>query len=130
VLAIAYLAVLLAADAGTPAGAAVLPRGRITTVVLTEDVGAPLERAYPNDLYQRAAQADADGRWEDAHALYRRAADEWTAQAVSRPSPGLDLAVAKAEPMVIALLDGRAAVKEIAVPGRLVNFVVERSLKS
>ena len=47
---------------------------------------------------------------------------------------GLDadalLAVAKAEPMVIALLDGKAVVKEIAIPGRLVNFVVERSLKS
>jgi len=97
VLAFALVAGLLAADAGTPAAGAALPRGRITTIVVTEDVGSPLERAHPNELYQRAAQADADGRWEDAHALYRRAADEWTAQAVSRPSPGLDLAVAKAE---------------------------------
>jgi len=42
---------------------------------------------------------------------------------------GLDagalLAVAKADPVVIALLDGRVVVKELAVPGRLVNFVVE-----
>ena len=96
-LAIAFVAALLATDAGTPAATAALPRGRMTTVVLAEDVGAPIERAVPNDLYQRAAQADADGRWEDARALYRRAADEWTAQAVRAPSPKLDLAVAKAE---------------------------------
>jgi leucyl-tRNA synthetase len=47
---------------------------------------------------------------------------------------GLDadalLAVAKAEPVVIALLDGRTVMKEIAVPGRLVNLVVEGSGKS
>ena len=47
---------------------------------------------------------------------------------------GLDavalLAVAKAEPVVIALLDGRTVVKEIAIPGRLVNFVVESSGKT
>jgi leucyl-tRNA synthetase len=35
------------------------------------------------------------------------------------------LAAAKADAAVIALLDGRTVVKEIAVPGRLVNFVVE-----
>ena len=44
---------------------------------------------------------------------------------------GLDatalLAAAKTDPAVIALLDGRTVVKEIAVPGRLVNFVVENS---
>jgi hypothetical protein len=98
VLAIACLAALLGVDAGAaPPATAVLPRGRITTIVLREDVGSPIERAVPNDLYQRAALADADGRWEDAHALYRRAADEWTAQAVRQPSAALDLAVAKAE---------------------------------
>jgi leucyl-tRNA synthetase len=47
---------------------------------------------------------------------------------------GLDavalLAVAKANPVVIALLGGRAVVKEIAIPGRLVNFVVESSGKT
>jgi hypothetical protein len=94
VLPIACLAALLGADAAAPAP---LPRGRITTIVVTEDVGSPIERAVPNDLYQRAAQADADGRWEDARLLYRRAADEWTAEAVRQPSPALDLAVAKAE---------------------------------
>jgi hypothetical protein len=97
VLPIACLAALLAGDAGTPPATAPLPRGRITTIVLTEDVGSPIERAFPNDLYQRAAQADADGRWDDARALYKRAADEWTARAARQPSPALELAVAKAE---------------------------------
>jgi hypothetical protein len=97
VLAIGWLAALLAAGAANPSDGGALPRGRVTTIVLTEDVGAPIERAFPNDLYQRAAQADADGQWEEARALYRRAADEWAAQAVRQPSPALDLAVAKAE---------------------------------
>jgi len=97
VLPIVWLAAWLAADAGTPPTAVTLPRGRLATIVLTEDVGSPIERAFPNDLYQRAAQADADGRWDDARTLYKRAADEWTAQAVREPSPGLDLAAAKAE---------------------------------
>ena len=43
-------------------------------------------------------------------------------------STGLDaatlLAAAKAESAVVGLLEGKAAVKEIAIPGRLVNFVV------
>ena len=34
------------------------------------------------------------------------------------------LAAAKAEPQVAALLDGKTIVKEIAIPGRLANFVV------
>jgi leucyl-tRNA synthetase len=40
------------------------------------------------------------------------------------------LALAKAEPVVIALLDGRTVLKEIAVPGRLVNLVVDGSGKT
>ena len=40
------------------------------------------------------------------------------------------LAAAKADSAVIALLDGRTVVQEIAIPGRLVNFVVERSGKA
>jgi leucyl-tRNA synthetase len=43
---------------------------------------------------------------------------------------GLDadavLAAAKAEPQVIALLDGKTIVKEIAIPGRLANFVIRK----
>jgi leucyl-tRNA synthetase len=43
-------------------------------------------------------------------------------------STGLDiaalLAAAKAEPAVATLLDGKDVVKEIAIPGRLVSFVV------
>jgi leucyl-tRNA synthetase len=31
---------------------------------------------------------------------------------------------AKAEPQVSALLEGQSVAKEIAIPGRLVNFVV------
>ncbi len=45
-----------------------------------------------------------------------------------RAKEGLDtemlIAVAKAEPQVIALLRGKVIVKEIAIPGRLANFVV------
>ena len=44
-------------------------------------------------------------------------------------STGLDaialLATAKADSVVTALLDGKTLVKEIVIPGRLVNFVVE-----
>jgi leucyl-tRNA synthetase len=43
-------------------------------------------------------------------------------------STGLDIAAlltaAKADPIVVALLDGKAVVKEIAIPGRLVSFVI------
>jgi len=35
------------------------------------------------------------------------------------------LAAARSDPVVVALLDGRTVVKEVLVPGRLVNFVVE-----
>ncbi|MGO7588758.1 leucine--tRNA ligase [Rhizobium leguminosarum] len=38
---------------------------------------------------------------------------------------GALLAAARSEPAVMALLDGRMVVKEVLVPGRLVNFVVE-----
>lgn len=87
-------AVLFCAQAG---GAVTLAPGRTTVVVVREDVGAPLERAFPNQLYQRAAQADAAARWDDARVLYRRAAENWAARARRQPSPALDLAVAKAE---------------------------------
>jgi leucyl-tRNA synthetase len=40
------------------------------------------------------------------------------------------LAAAKADSVVTALLDGKAVVKEIAIPGWLVNFVVESSGKA
>jgi leucyl-tRNA synthetase len=46
-----------------------------------------------------------------------------------RGETGLDamtlIAAAKAEPQVSALLEGRNVTKEIAIPGRLVNFVVQ-----
>nr|WP_315857462.1 class I tRNA ligase family protein [Rhizobium leguminosarum] len=35
------------------------------------------------------------------------------------------LAAARSEPSVMALLDGKTVVKEVLVPGRLVNFVVD-----
>jgi leucyl-tRNA synthetase len=39
--------------------------------------------------------------------------------------PGADLlAAARSEPEVIALLKGRTLIKEIVVPGQLVNFVL------
>jgi leucyl-tRNA synthetase len=34
------------------------------------------------------------------------------------------LAAAKAEPQVLALLDAGIVVREVAIPGRLVNFVL------
>jgi leucyl-tRNA synthetase len=40
------------------------------------------------------------------------------------------LAAAKANSVVTALLDGKAVAKEIAIPGRLVNFVVESGGKA
>ncbi len=73
------------------------PPGRTITVVATDDVGAPLERAFPSATYARAAAADAELRWDDARLLYRQAADEWTASARTRPSRALENAIAKAE---------------------------------
>ncbi|HVZ88764.1 MAG TPA: hypothetical protein VHG72_17460 [Polyangia bacterium] len=93
---------LLIAVAGTgpavpaPAAVAISP-GRTTTLIASDDVGAPLERAFPNPAYLRAAAADAEGRWDDARILYRQAADAWAAIDHTRPSRALDLAVAKAE---------------------------------
>jgi hypothetical protein len=78
-------------------GAVPLTPGRTTVVVVGEDTGSPVERAFPSDSYRRAAEADAEGRWEDARPLYRRAAEDWAARARRQPSPALDLAVAKAE---------------------------------
>ncbi len=79
------------------AAAVPVPSGRTTVVVVAEDTGAPVERAFPNEWYRRAAEADADQRWEEAHPLYRRAAEDWAARARRQPSPTLELAVAKAE---------------------------------
>jgi hypothetical protein len=71
--------------------------GRTTTVVVSVDVGAPLERAAPSAAYARASTADAEERWDDAQPLYRQAIADWTALARTRPSRALELAVAKAE---------------------------------
>jgi hypothetical protein len=79
------------------AGALAAPPGRTITAVASEDVGAPLERAFPSQTYTRAAAADADLRWDDARELYRQAADAWTAIARTRPSRPLESAIAKAE---------------------------------
>src|SRR2546423_7465319 len=43
--------------------------GRTAVVVVPEDVGAPVERAFPSDDYRRAAQADAELRWDEARLL-------------------------------------------------------------
>ncbi len=66
-------------------------------MVATDDVGAPLERAFPSATYAHAAAADAELRWDDARLLYRQAADDWTASAHTRPSRALENAIAKAE---------------------------------
>ena len=74
-----------------------LPLGRTTAVVVTVEVGAPLERAVPGKFYAQAAAADGEQRWADAAALYREAVNEWTAATHLQPSRALDLAVMKAE---------------------------------
>lgn len=89
----AGLALALCAAAGVVPAAP----GRTTTVVAAEEVGGPLERAFPSDAYARAAAADAELRWDDARALYRQAADAWSALAQTRPSRALESAIAKAE---------------------------------
>jgi hypothetical protein len=98
-----FIALLAApgASAGGGGGAGThpisAPPGRTITVVATDDVGAPLERAFPSAVYARAAAADAELRWDDARLLYRQAADDWTTSARTRPSRALEEAIAKAE---------------------------------
>jgi hypothetical protein len=79
------------------AGAIAATPGRTTTVVATEDVGSPLERAFESPTYARAAAADAEMRWDEARLLYREAADAWATIARTRASRPLESAVAKAE---------------------------------
>jgi hypothetical protein len=92
-----FVALFAAPGAGGGAGAISAPPGRTITVIVTDDVGAPLERAFPSATYARAAAADAELRWDDARLLYRQAADDWTASARTRPSRALESAIAKAE---------------------------------
>ena len=80
-----------------PAPGVVIAPRRATTLVVSADVGAPVERAVPSRAYARAIAADAELRWSDAEELYREAAAEWTAAARLRPSRALDLAITKAE---------------------------------
>ncbi len=74
-----------------------IPTGRTTTLIARVDAGAPIELAFPSEAYARAAAADVDGRWDQARALYRQAADAWSLTARAEPSPALELAIAKAE---------------------------------
>jgi hypothetical protein len=92
-----FVLVALVAAAGPGTGMVPAPPGRTVTVIATDDVGAPLERAFPSATYARAAAADAELRWDDARLLYRQAADDWTATAHIRPSRALQNAIAKAE---------------------------------
>jgi leucyl-tRNA synthetase len=50
--------------------------------------------------------------------------------AVAGLDPAALLAAAKAEPHVVALLQGRKIAKEITIPGRLVNFVVHEQTQA
>ena len=74
-----------------------LQPGRTASVVVTVEVGAPLERAVPGRAYGQAVLADSEQRWADAASLYREASSEWTAAARLQPSRALELAGAKAE---------------------------------
>jgi hypothetical protein len=101
-----FVALCAAPGAGTGGGNGAhpisAPPDRTVTVVATDDVGAPLERAFPSAAYARAAAADAELRWDDAHLLYRQAAEAWTTSARTRPSRALENAIAKAEHEAIA----------------------------
>jgi hypothetical protein len=95
-----YVAVALIAGspaASKPGESVPLQPGRTTSVVVTIDVGAPLERAVPGRAYAQAVTADGEQRWADAAALYREATTEWNAAARLNPSRALELAAAKAE---------------------------------
>jgi hypothetical protein len=86
-----------AAARRAPSEAIPIQPRRINTVVVSIDVGAPVERAVPNRTYARAVAADAELRWTDAEPLYREAHTEWSAAARLTPSRALELAIAKAE---------------------------------
>jgi hypothetical protein len=99
------LALIAAASGGaggapaspTPAPTISIERGAVTTVIVTADVGSPVERAVPSRAYARAAAADAEQRWTEADALYADAITEWRAAARAQPAPALELAILKAE---------------------------------
>jgi hypothetical protein len=84
-------------DPTAPAPALRIEPGRVTNVIASADVGAPVERAVPGRAYARAIAADAEQRWGDAEALYRDAIAEWNATWKREPSRALELAIAKAE---------------------------------
>jgi hypothetical protein len=81
----------------TPAPIIPIERGAVTTVIVTADVGSPVERAVPSRAYPRAVAADAEQRWTEADALYADAISEWKAAARVQPAPALELAILKAE---------------------------------
>lgn len=93
--------ILVATLFGAPGPGAQAPvplvPGRTTPVVVSIDVGAPLERAVPSKFYGQAVAADSEQRWADAAALYREASLEFAAAGRLQPSRALDLAAAKAE---------------------------------
>ncbi len=84
-------------DAGAPAPAIRIEGGRVNTVIVTADVGTPVERAVPGRAYALAVAADAELRWSDAESLYRDAIAEWNAAWKREPTRALELAIAKAE---------------------------------
>jgi len=85
------------APASAAANSVPLQPGRTASIVVSVEVGAPLERAVPGRAYGLAVAADSEQRWADAAALYREATAEWTAAARLQPSRALELAGAKAE---------------------------------
>ena len=91
------MASFVAAPGPGPQASLPLAPGRTAAVVVSVDVGAPLERAVPSRFYAQAAAADSEQRWADAAALYREAASEWSAAGRLQPSRALDLAAQKAE---------------------------------
>jgi hypothetical protein len=90
-----FLALDGRAKAKVPAPVTLAP-GRTTTVVVTPDLGAPVERAVPGRAFARAVALDGERRWAEAATLYEEAAAEWTTAARVHPSPAFELAIQKA----------------------------------
>ena len=120
--------------ANTLTAAAARPRDVVETFVL---LLAPFAPHLAEELWSKLAHQGtlAYAAWPGFDpALALDESSEYVVQVNGKlrhrfqANAGLDtdalLAAAKAEPQVIALLNGKTIVKEIAIPGRLANFVV------
>jgi hypothetical protein len=78
-------------------GGVALPSRQTTSLSVTFDLGAPVERAVPGRAYALAVAKDREQRWAEAAVLYQQAAAEWAAALRTRWSQVLARAQQKAE---------------------------------